>query len=296
MPEIFQVRHADPACREKICLQDYETAFAQHQEVQFRKYRKHSGYATPDQAGIAESFERFRAALWGEAGYASRIFLRLHPSSRAASHTLRLVDIAVGGEVLFEDMKALLEQGRVEVLVPGYFCGASGSGAGLEIYLDKGKGFTRADFKTLIRKLDELRPLHGEGMGNAFWFRCVEAIFPSPVEPTWTFRAAPVVLNLAQSLLSSLTAPVSSTAEVACDEEDIAYFDEDRGEPVCETWDEGEAEPEGGEGGVLAGLSQGLVLSFSSSAAAGSLHYFSRFGAERIGAMVLQGASDPQAE
>ncbi len=49
-------------------------------------------------------------------------------------------------------------------------------------------------------------------------------------------------------------------------------------------------------GRALAGLSQGLVLSFSSSAAAGSLHYFSRFGAERIGAMVLQGASDPQAE
>ena len=285
MSEVFQARHADPACREKICLQDYEAAFARHQEVQFRKYQEHKGYATAEQAAIAESFERFRDALWGEGSYASRILLRVHPPGRTGSQTFRLEDIAVDGEVRFEDMKAFLELGRVEVLVPGYFCGASGSGmsAGLEIYLDKGRDFSRADFKALIRELDELRPLHGEGMGNAFWFRCVEAVFPSPPKSEEVFPRTSVVLSLAQDLLLNLATSAASAVSPSCAEEDIAYFDEDQGVPVCDTYEEEAVET----GGALGLLGQGLSWGVAGGAAGGAMA-FSKFGAGRIGAAGLK--------
>ena len=292
MSELFQIRHADPSCREKICLPDYEAAFARHQELQFRKYREHAAYATPEQAEIAGNFERFRAALWGESSYASRIFLRVHLPGRAGTQALRLEDIAVDGEVLYEDMKALLEQGRVEILVPGYFCGASGAGmsAGLEIYLDKAGSFSRGDFRALIRELDELRPLHGEGMGNAFWFRCVESVFPTPSEPQGSFLRHPLVLSLAQNLLMELGRVAVATEEFSCPEDDIAYFDEDKGLPVCES-DEGysgEAESETGIGGAWTLLSGEMSRGLAGGAAAGGMMVFSKFGAERIGAAVLK--------
>ncbi len=291
MSELFQVRHGDPACRAKICLPDYEAAFARHQELQFRKYLEHGAYATPEHAGIAESFESFRAALWGEGGYASRIFLRVHLPGRAGSQTLRLEDIAVDGEVRFEDMKALLELGRVEVLVPGYFCGASGAGmsAGLEIYLDKAGRFSRGDFRALIRELDELRPLHGEGMGNAFWFRCVESVFPTPSEPRGAFLRNPLVLSLAQNLLVELGRAAVATEEFSCPEDDIAYFDEDKGFPVCENGEEysGEEGSESGIGGALTLLGQGMSRGLAGGAAGGAM-VFGGFGAGRIGAAVLK--------
>jgi len=291
MSEIFKAKHADTSCKEKICLSDYETAFDQHQKFLFKKFRDQSAGLPTDQFSLAGDFQKFRRTLWGAGGYGTRIYFRVTPEGRASPQNYSLEDIAAGGEIQYADILGLMDLGRVDLVVPGYFCGAPGSGmhSGMTLLLDPGRKFSKNDFAALIRELDELRPLHGEGMGNAFWFRCVEPAFPTPAmtEPT---RIAPLAIDLAHNILSQLTASALEGEQAGCSEEDIAYFDEDAGKPVCEIYDEEDSFGEGlsgSFGGAMTGLRQGLTLGVSEAAAGGML-YFSKFGAERIGTAFIQ--------
>ena len=289
MSKIFKAKHADTNCKEKICLSDYETAFDQHQRFLFQRFRDQSAGLPADQFSLAGDFEKFRNALWGAGSYASRIYFRVTPEGRISPQNYSLEDIAAGGEIQYADIKGLMDLGRVELVVPGYFCGAHGFGmqAGMSLLLAPGRKFSKNDFAALIHELDELRPLHGEGMGNAFWFRCVDPIFPTPTDGI-AGRIAPVTLNLAKNILSQLTATAMTGNSEDCHEDDIAYFDVDAGKAVCETYEEDDDfQGEESLGGAFGAMGQGLLAGTAGHAGSGVM-YFSTFGARQLGAAVFK--------
>ncbi len=223
MPDkIFRVAHADPACSQKLCLADYDAALAEHQSMQFQLSSPGAGQGLAKPGALAE----FRSRLWGEASFADRIQVKVY-LPRQREMTLRLSDIAVGGEVLYADVQTLMEMGAVEFLVPDHVCRP---GQGITSYFVHSIQ-NRRQFRAFIKELDAAGPMQREAMGNIFWMLCLdESSGSGPVPGADQSLPEPSAISRA---LESLRVSALESGVSGCPDDDVDYFDEDTGQAVC---------------------------------------------------------------
>ncbi|HKY62625.1 MAG TPA: hypothetical protein VJR29_04325 [bacterium] len=233
--KIFRLRPQTQQCRESLCLAEYEEAWLQHQQIQFRR---------AGQGG--EGFEKFRARVWGKASYAEGMKIQVHGRH---GQIFSWSDVAASGRIEYSDVQSLMELGLVEFLVPTHRCISSRVSPNLIVYPVR----SRRDFLTMVKGMQELRPLHGEGAGNVFWPICLpdETLQGAPPPPP---PALPFVFGSEEE------------EDEVCDGGEIDYFDEDLDQAICE---EGEAVAwsgtfKSGLGALLSGsASYGLGLALA---------------------------------
>lgn len=199
---IFRVRPQSRQCQEAICLEDYEAAWRQHQQIQFRR------------TGEGGGFEKFRARVWGNASYAEGMWIRI--SGRQAQK-LSWADVASNGRIEFSDIQSLMELGLVEFLAPSHRCLSSRVPTQWIAWPIR----SSSDFRTMVKEMQDLRPLHGEGMGNVFWPLCL----PEDTAPS---------IALAPPALPFVVGTEEDDEEEYCDGGEVDYFDEGLGVAICE--------------------------------------------------------------
>lgn len=197
----FRVRPHSRRCQESLCLDDYEAAWLKHQQIQFRR------------AGEG-SFEKFRTRVWGNSSYADGMWIRIRGRQE---QRLAWSDVASGGRIEFSDVQSLMGLGLVEFLVPTHRCISSRVPPQLYSFPVR----NLREFQSMVKGMQELSPLHGEGAGNIFWPVCL---------PDETLQG----LTSAPPPALPFVPGTEEEEEEYCDGGEVDFFDEDLGEAICE--------------------------------------------------------------